>query len=858
MSTISQFEPVTLAKTESGQAATDGPVPGQPRFLAWLLAALLGIVTLVLYWPATHYDYINFDDPDYVTSNRHVETGLTLSNVHWALITNHAANWHPLTWISLMMDVSLFGKNAGEMHFTNMLLHAANVVLLFLLLHRLTGAPWQSAVAAAFFGWHPVHVESVAWISERKDVLSTNVQGPAVRRNFYHSPTYWLAWFCFALGLMSKPMLVTFPFVMLLLDFWPLKRWRRDRLWPVVGEKIPFFALALAASVTTYLVQSGARVGEENLPLNQRVGNALISYCKYLSKLFWPKDLAVFYPHPGIWPTPDVLWALAFLTGITLLVLTQWRRYPCLLMGWLWYGGTLVPVIGLIQVGRQSMADRYTYIPSVGIAIMLVWGTIELLRRRRHAVTALSVMAGLALGICLFLTRQQLRYWQNSETLFRQTLMVTEDNFLAHFNLGVALEMNGRLDEAIHEYQETVRLQPSVAAVRNNLGAALIKKGRVDDGISQLRMALRLVPTYGLAHENLGNALLEQGHTNAAIKEYQEGVRLQPEDDAGPAHYNLGVALNQAGQTAAAIREFQEALIRQPDYTAAGKNLANLLGQTGQTNAAISELQEVLRLDPKDTDAHYNLANLFLNLGRPADAIGQFQADLRINPDDADAHYNLGKALLDQGQTDMAVSEFQAAFRLKKYDAEVHYNLGNLLAQKGQTDAAIAQFQETIRLQPKDADAHNNLGNLLAKEGQTEAAIRELQEALRLRPEDANTHYNLGYAFLKTGRFDDTIRQFQEAIRLKPNYAPAHYNLAVALNKKGQTDMAIGQFEEAIRLEPDYTIAHNGLGIALAAQGRIDEAVIQFQAALRIKPDYASAQNNLARARALEKPSPKR
>ena len=395
--------PETRSNPEPTMASA--PVMARLRFPVWLIAVLLALVTIALYWPATSHDFVNYDDNFYVTSNVHVQNGLTLESLKWAFFNPVAANWHPLTLLSHMLDCQLFGLKPWGHHLTSVLLHAVNTVLVFLFLRRLTDAIWRSLLVAAVFGLHPLHVESVAWVAERKDVLSTcfgllalifytryvqcvtsdtcQVTGPkvipaSVLSRVTHHPSlfYGLALFFFALGLMSKPMLVTWPFVMLLLDYWPLERFKPGCAWRLVGEKIPFFALAAVASVVTFVVQQhGGALGEgENLPFGARSGNALISYCRYLAKMFWPTDLAIFYPHPGYWPLERVFFAGGLIVGISVLLYVKRRRYPFLLVGWLWFGGTLMPVIGLVQVGGQAMADRYTYIPSLGVLIVAIWG----------------------------------------------------------------------------------------------------------------------------------------------------------------------------------------------------------------------------------------------------------------------------------------------------------------------------------------------------------------------------------------------------------------------------------------------------------------------------------------------------
>jgi tetratricopeptide (TPR) repeat protein len=689
------------------------------------LAALLVLVTLALYWPATHCDFVNYDDPDYVTANPRIQAGLTPANIGWAFTTEQAGNWHPLTWCSLMLDVNLFGNKAAGFHFTNLALHAVNAALLFWLLWQMTGARWRSAGVAAVFAWHPVHVESVAWVAERKDVLSAGFgflalifyvqfthrarrQEPRVspkaqvrppqskaEPSFHLSPftlsrfnlsTYFLlAWFCFALGLMSKPMLVTWPFVLLLLDFWPLGRFGPGRGWPLLREKIPFVILAVLTCVVTFVVQKsgGAMRLMESLPWDVRGENALLSYVRYLGKLFWPTDLAVFYPHPGYFPLEQVLLAGAVLTGISALAWIQRRRYPFLLMGWLWYLGTLVPVIGLVQVGEQAMADRYLYLPSVGILILTLWGAWELARCPRSLRWGLSVAGAAALVLCLVLTRQQLGYWRDSETLFRHALAVTDNNYTAHNNLGTALDNQGQTDPAIAQFQEALRLKPNNAEARYNLGNALTRQGRTEAALEQFQTSLTLKPDYAPAHNNLGNLLASQGQTDAAIRQFQEALRLKP------------------------------------DFT--------------------------------------------------------------------DAHYNLGNALLKQGLTDEAVNQFQVALRFLAGFAPAHYNLGVAFARQGRPDAAISQFQTAIRLQPDYAPAHYNLGVAFNRQGRTDAAISEFQEAIRFQPDYAIAHNSLGFILGGQGRLDEAIREFQEALRYKPDFAIAQTNLARALELKNQS-----------------------------------------------------------------------
>lgn len=516
------------------------PVTG--RQLQLVVCLLLTAVTLAVFWQVQFNDFILYDDPAYVTLNPHVQSGLTGRGIFWALTTTDVSNWHPLMWLSLMLDFDLFRLNPAGYHWTNLLFHIANTILLFTVFRRMTEDIWRSALVAALFAIHPLHVESVAWISERKDVLSAFfwiLTMWAYIRYTEHRGTgnYLMLIAAFVLGLMAKPMLVTLPFVLLLLDIWPLRRLPvpfkrfnktlpddvggREIAWPhALWEKLPLFFLAFLSSIVTYSVQmSWEAVGSlEMFPLSIRIANALIAYVQYMMKLIWPTDLAFFYPYVVWWP-PWVIAGAAFLfAGLTLLILRMMGSRPYLAIGWLWYLGTLVPVIGVVQVGSQAMADRYTYIPLIGLFMMIAWGVPELFGNWRFRKMFLSVLSGVVLTVLALSSWQQVQYWRNSVTLFEHALSVTSGNYLAHNNLGVALSLAERTEEAVCHYSAALLIKPDYADAHNNLGVTLAVQGKFDEAIDHYTQALRISHDHEKARANLAVALVHREGQRKAIE----------------------------------------------------------------------------------------------------------------------------------------------------------------------------------------------------------------------------------------------------------------------------------------------------------------------------------------------------
>ena len=625
----------------------------------WKIAIplVLALVTLAVFWQVRGYDFINLDDEQYVTHNPHVRGGLTAGNLTWALTTTHASNWHPLTWLSHQLDVQFFGMDPAGHHLVSLFFHIANTLLLFFVLNRMTKTLWQSAAVAFLFALHPLHVESVAWVAERKDVLST----------FFLLLTLW-AYFVytrspgivrmipvvafFALGLLSKPMLVTLPFVLLLLDYWPLGRYvapekpaphplpipciesprkkkkqkkkeieerppvapERKELsaaavvpWALVTEKIPLFALTILSSIITFLAQQkgGAMSPFENISLLKRLGNALISYASYIVKTVFPQGLAVFYPYPADIAAGQVLGSAALVGTVTFLAVRCRKQYPFAFVGWFWYLGTLVPVIGIVQVGMQAMADRYTYVPHIGLFIAVVWGAGDLASRQPRGRKILAALTGVVFASLTVMTWNQISHWRSSITLFEHALRVTEQNSLAHLNFGVALNRTGKGREAAEHYREALRINPNSSGGHFNLANYYFSTGQKDEALQHFKEAIRIRPDYANAHSNLGVLLASQRRFEEAAAHYEKALRIEPAN-AG-FHYNYGAALANQGRLQEAAGQFRDALVLRPNYAEAHNDLGKVLMMEGKTAEAASHFREALRIRPNFTEARRNL-----------------------------------------------------------------------------------------------------------------------------------------------------------------------------------------------------------------------------------------------------------
>lgn len=599
---------------------------------------LLMMVTLSAYWQVRHHDFIGFDDNLYVYDNPHIRSGMTQENLQWSFTFQEKDEnyWHPLTWLSHMLDVELYGLDPGRHHLTNVLFHAVNTLLLFMVLHWMTGAIWRSAFVAALFGLHPLNVESVAWIAERKNVLSTFFwMFTLLAYMRYTRQTcfrrYFAVCFSFALGLLAKPMLVTLPFVLMLLDYWPLQRWRitglnssirrQTNTQQIILEKIPLLLLsALSVYISSKSVQGEGNVASLDLvPVLLRIENALVSYVKYIGKMIWPQNLSVYYPFPDMIAAGLLLAAVAVIVSLSALAIWGLKRRPYLTVGWFWFLGTLVPVIGFVQVGLwPEMADRWAYVPLVGLFIMIAWGIPELIKQWRHKHKILAIAAGIVLLGLSIATRIQISHWTDSATLFKQAAKAVAGssipknklgNAFILNNLGLALMDDGRFDEALNPFIEAVNLVPDSPRVNHNLGYILQQQGKATEAIHYFEQAVKHNPKYFLAHYNLASALIVTGKIDEAISHYHLALDLLPE--------NRDV-LN---------------------------DLANALVTRGRSVEALSYYDAALRLEPNDPELHNNLGVALIRTGRTEKATDHFRKALQLKPDYVDAHENLKRAL---------------------------------------------------------------------------------------------------------------------------------------------------------------------------------------------------------------------
>ncbi len=695
----------------------------------------LSLMTGAVFGVAVTHDFINYDDPAYVTKNHHVQGGLSMKGVVWAFTTTleDHDHWHPVTMLSHMLDCQLFGLNPAGHHFTNILLHILNTILLFVLLHRMTKDLWPSALVAALFALHPLHVESVVWIAERKDVLST----------FFMLATLWayvsyveesgkgkylLALSLFAFSLMSKSIVVTLPFLLLLLDFWPLGRLSfisdMNRQGPsspvptrkILWEKAPFFLLSIIVSIVTLLARQDRLTDTSRLlySFSERVIRTVDGYVFYIWKMFVPTNLSVAYlPDSPVFNWGSLL-SLAFLIGVTFLCFKGIKKRPYLVVGWVWYLATLAPVSGIIQTGPTILADRYTYVPMVGLFIMLSWGLLELNTGRLRDMPVGIIAMFLFLAVCAALCFKQVGFWKNSVTLFSRTISVNPDNYIARLNLGLALYKAGSKDEALDHLYRAIQLTPQSQKARFGLGHVLCDMRRYKEAIDQLSEAIRISPTHGKAHMDLAICLSRTGRFEKAREHFTKAIELMP--DNPEAYYNYGYALELENRNEEALDQMKEALDINPNHIFARGSLDTLTGiqlyEDGKIQEAAERLQEVVRRIPEQSQASHYLGLIALSRKEMDSAISHFSNAIKANSGYTEAHVNLGIALAGKEDFAKADEAFSEALKIEPYHVKARYNYAASLYLQHRDKEAVEELAKTLEIDPDYKEARDLLNTL--------------------------------------------------------------------------------------------------------------------------------------------------
>lgn len=722
----------------------------RPTLLTPVICCALFAGTIALFSRSLGYGFSNYDDPSYITNNPHVQAGLTWESIVWAF-TGRADYWHPLTWLSHMLDWDLYGDNATGHHLTSVLWHALNAALAFVVLRRLTGAVWLSALSAALFAWHPLRVESVVWITERKDVmsgcfflLSLWAHAAYVRRKDAAAPAP-TAWRFYALtlalfvgGLMCKPMLVTLPAVLLIVDFWPLRRAELEwsaacaRRWrTLIVEKLPLFALSLVTSAVTVLMQQDKGAFVLDHPLDARLGNAVVSVARYLGKFFWPTDLIVCYPHPGYWPVAAVLGASALVLAATTLALWQRRRQPWLLAGWLGFLTMLLPAIGIVQVGFQAMADRYTYVPIFGLQVALLWTltTVAWTPVRRSLAAALAVAAFAALGLR---TWDQQATWRDPIALFTHALAVTERNEIAHSFLGYTYADAQQYDKAVAHSRRALEINPNNEAARITLALVHEQRGEIDAAIATYRELLQLDSTHPDANYRLALLLLRKGPSDEARTHLQMAAQAEP--GLAERHRDQGMHEVLAGRSASGLAALQVALALQPDDPTAHFGAGRALAQLGRLDDAIRHHETALKARPTFPEAHAELGVLFLSRSDFTGAERHFHSALEQMPTLAIAHLGLARVAEAQSRRDEATSHYERAAQLGADNFMIQQAAAQWFARRRQFDRAIAHYERAVALEPRGAALQAELGYALLLGGRRDDAIRAWKAALAIDP----------------------------------------------------------------------------------------------------------------------------
>ncbi|MBN1405797.1 MAG: tetratricopeptide repeat protein [Candidatus Omnitrophica bacterium] len=667
---------------------------------------LLFILLLVIgfsYLPLLRSDFVDFDDYNYIVNNPHVNSGMSKINLVWAFTSFHAANWHPLTWLSHMLDVEIFGLNPAGHHLINLLLHLCNVIVLFMILNYLTGSFWKSLVVAAIFGLHPINVETVAWISQRKSVLSSlffllSVWAYAAYVKKPHPARYGVLLVFFVFGLMAKPIIISLPFVLLLIDFWPLNRIslaNRDPkvVWRLIIEKVPLLLFSIISCFITFFAQmrGGAVVSLRTFPLYTRFANSITSYLMYMLRIVVPRHLCAYYPYPDKNEYLPALLAFLGLTIVTVILIRKREEHPWLITGWLWFLGILIPVAGIVQIGGQATADRYTYMPMIGLLISATWEADYNIQKLHLNKTIPVFSVSMLIMLFSFLSRRQSGYWHDGKTLFEHTLSVTKDNYYTHSLLGNALFREGKLEGALKHYSKALEIEPRFEPAYYNKGLVLYYLNRRDEALSMLKQATIKTPDNADIYHVLGWIYREMGRDSLAIKYFQKSISYNPK--LYESHCDLGEEYEKNDNIFKALFHFSEAVRLQPDSARAYDNIAALYVRLRKVDLAIEKYEQALGRVADRWELYNNLGNIFLDIGRTSQAISLYSSAIKTAPEQAMPYYNRGRAYILINKPVKAIDDFRNAVLTDPKYIKAHYYLGKVLEAKGDKDSAMIHFQ---------------------------------------------------------------------------------------------------------------------------------------------------------------------
>jgi tetratricopeptide (TPR) repeat protein len=744
-----------------------------------LIGIVLFIMTFTVYMQVMNHDFINFDDDIYVKDNFRVIKGISLSNILWAFSLTEKHNtpyWHPLTWLSHMLDCQFFGLNAGMHHLTNLIFHIANTILLFYVLNLATGSVRRSAIVAALFAIHPVNIESVAWIAERKNVLSTFFWMLTMLFYIYYTRRpdilrYLAAILFFSLGLLAKPMLITLPFVFILFDYWPLERFElkqsglHKKILYLILEKLPFFIISFCSVYisTVSLKLTSNIISTDYVPMRLRLENAIVSYAAYIGKMVWPSKLSIYYPFPASIAVWKISASLILLVSVTIFVLFKMRRFRYVGTGWFWFIGTLVPVSGAVQGGLwPEMADRWAYVPYIGLFVIISWGGYELLNKYRlnnilAAVISLTIL--LALSTATYI---QLKYWQDSKSLYKHALEAGPVNHVILNNMGNALVKEGKLLEAVSHYKEALLSKPDYAKAHNNLATAFYKLGRIDESVRYYSEALRYWPNFYKAHNNFGSVLFELGKDKDAMFHFLEALRINPDYDE--AHYNLGL----------------------------------LLSRQGRIEQAVSHYARAISINPYYAEAHNNLGLAYYKLGRAGYAVKQYNEALRLDPNMAEAHVNLGVTLFYAGDYNKALSHLRRAAEINPEDDNAREKIKTVLEEKEKFQKEEKSMLEKIAGKPGNYTLYVDLGDLYVKYKRFDLAEEQYKRAVMISPDNHEGIIKLAKIYAIKGNFSKAISEAERAIGLKPDYAYGYYFIASVYSLLNDKDKSIEWLKKAV------------------------------------------------------------